>query len=120
MRSSTQKPAPIAREIQLERGMGQSIHARRQTRIVCVEGEVEVSETIMWVGAQPLQIRRRLRAGEACRIEEGGWLLLRGETSGSRLQFEAPPPAAAMLMLTHLRSWLGSHLHLPGGTAQAH
>ncbi|MDO6388108.1 hypothetical protein [Uliginosibacterium sp. 31-12] len=119
MRSSTQKPAPAAREVQLERGMGLSAYARRQTRIVCVEGEVEVSETIMWIGAQPLRITRRLRAGDACRVEESGWLILRADAASARLQLEAPPPAAAMILLAQLRCWLSSHLHLPSGTAQA-
>jgi hypothetical protein len=120
MRSSTRKPAPSPSEVQLERGMGHSTYARRQTRIICIAGAVELSETLLWIGTQPLHITRRLRAGEACWVEENGWLSLRADEAGSRLQLEAPPPAAAMILLAQLRNWLGSHLHLPSGTAQAH
>ncbi|MDP5238304.1 hypothetical protein Q9Q94_02130 [Uliginosibacterium sp. 31-16] len=120
MRSTTRKTAPIAREIQLDRGMSQSIHACRQTRIICIEGRMEISQTIMWVGTLPLRITRHLCAGDTCLVEESGWLLLRAENPGSRLQLEAPQRTALSAFLAPLRSWLGSHLHLPGGTAQAH
>lgn len=120
MRSNTRKTAPIAREIQLDRGMGQSIHACRQTRLICIEGSMEISQTIMWVGALPLRITRHLSAGDTCLVEESGWLLLLAENPGSRLQLEAPQRAALPAFLAPLRNWLGSHLHLPGGTAQAH
>lgn len=121
MRSTPKKPVTQSpREVQLERGMGLSAYARRQTRIVCTEGEVEISETIMWVGAQPLRITRRLQAGDACCVEESGWLILRANQANTRLQLETPAPAAAMILLAQWGNWLSSHLHLHKGTAQAH
>lgn len=121
MRSTPKKTTPcVPREILLERGVGHSMHTRRQSRIVCLEGEVEISETIMWVGALPLRITRHLHPGESCRIEESGWLILRANQANTRLQLEVPPPAVAMALFAQLCGWLGSHLHLHSGTAQAH
>jgi len=121
MRSTPKKPVTQStREVQLERGMGLSTYARRQTRIVCTEGAVEISETIMWVGTQPLRITHRLQAGDACQVDQSGWLILRADQASTRLQLEAPAPAAAMILLAQLGNWLSSHLHLHKGTAQAH
>lgn len=100
--------------------MTHAAYTRRHSCIVCAKGGLEVVETVMWVGALPVQIKRHLRAGEACRVEDTVWLSLRATQADTHVQVEAPPPSQVSHWLGVLRAWLSKHLHLSGGPARAH
>ena len=100
--------------------MTHSTYTRRHSCILCAEGELDIVETIMWVGALPVQITRHLRAGEAFRVEDTGWLSLRATQADTQVQLEAAPLSQALHWLGLLRIWLSKHVHLPGGHARAH